>query len=168
MKIVLTGFMGSGKSTVAALLAERLTMPLIDMDSEIVRRAGGMSIPQIFDTFGETHFRDLESQVAASFAGSHSAVISTGGGTPERAENMRALKSARSCVVFLDVPFSTVQQRLAERTDRPLLRDPVKAQELHERRQKIYTQYADLIVSGEKTPEEICREIERFPGVLTQ
>lgn len=161
MKVVLIGFMGSGKSTVSALLADRLAVPLIEMDREIIAEAGGIPIPEIFDRHGEPYFRDLESRVAQRYAGASQAVISAGGGTPERAENMQALKSGKVLTVYLEVSFETVLQRLERDGDRPLLRDRERARALHERRDSLYRSHADLIIDGTRSPEQICEIIEQ-------
>lgn len=162
MKIIIIGFMGSGKSTVSALLAKRLKMPLIEIDQEIINHAGGLTIPQIFDRRGEAGFRELESEIVQRYSSSADAVISAGGGTPERDRNMVVLKSGESRTIYLEVTLDTVLHRLGDQSDRPLLRNPEGARALHQRRQAVYRRYADLIVSGENSPENICAEIEQF------
>ena len=159
-KIALIGFMGSGKSSVAPLLAHRLGCTLVDTDSLILTRSGFTSIPLLFSEKGETAFRDIESEVAQSLRDSKHVVISTGGGIIGRPANMEALKNAGGLVVFLMTSFEEIQRRLAEFEDRPLFKDPKQAAALYQARFPIYTSYADIAVTTDgKTPEQVCSEI---------
>jgi shikimate kinase len=159
-KIALIGFMGSGKSSVAPLLAHKLGCTLIDTDSLILERSGFASIPLLFSDKGEIAFRDIESEVAQSLRDSKHVVISTGGGIIGRPANMEALKNAGGLVVFLMTSFEEIQRRLAGFEDRPLFKDPKQAAALYQARFPIYTSYADIAVTTDgKTPEQVCAEI---------
>lgn len=95
--LVLTGMPGSGKTKMSALLAQRFGLEAVDTDALVVQ-AAGMTIPEIFDRFGEAHFRDLETQAVERAAAQAGAVIATGGGAVLRPRNMEAL--ARTGIVF--------------------------------------------------------------------
>ncbi len=158
MKISIIGFMGSGKSTVSALLAEKLGYPCIEIDHEIVALAGGKSIPQLFEQ-GEEIFRNFESEAVQRASTNSSVVISAGGGTPLRGENVKALRSGDSLIIYLSAQFETIRNRIGSNSERPLFRDQEKARELFEARQTIYRTCADYIVCAEQSPDEICAEI---------
>ncbi len=92
MRVVLTGYRGTGKTTVGRLVADRLGWPFIDTDP-LIEQLAGMPIAQIFQSRGEEYFRDLESQVIADLDKSPQAVISAGGGAILREQNVRHLRS---------------------------------------------------------------------------
>jgi len=117
--IFLTGFMGSGKSTVGRKLAQRLDVPFIDLDEVISTRAGS-SIRDIFACAGESAFRALERQALLDVALSeHDAVVATGGGLPVDPAN-RAVMKACGSVVHLKASFETLAARIPEDRGRPL------------------------------------------------
>jgi len=145
MKIVLIGFMGSGKSSTGAALAEILGVPVIDTDSLALHKSGYPSIKDIFDKEGEAFFRSLEEEVARDLQGEEG-IIATGGGVVVREATMREL-AKDATVVFLDLPFSAIEKRLEGDTSRPLFRDVVAARRLYEGRLPLYERYASLVVS---------------------
>ena len=118
--IVLIGLMGVGKTTVGRRLAARLGLPFVDADQEI-ELAAGMRIAEIFDRFGEDHFRDGERRVIARLIDGTAKVIATGGGAFMN-DATRALILARATAVWLDADLDTLAGRVARRDDRPLLR----------------------------------------------
>lgn len=119
MNIVLIGYRGTGKSVVGDLLALRLGMTYIAMDAAIVNRAGS-SIPEIVETYGWPHFRDLESAEARELAGLDNIIIDTGGGVIERPENIEALQK-NACIFWLKARVSTIVARIQDGTERPAL-----------------------------------------------
>ena len=120
--IVLVGFMGTGKTSVAQKLAERLKMPMIDTD-DIITEGSGTDIPDIFARYGEVYFRDLESAAVCKAAKLEDHVISTGGGVVLRGSNLEMLK--RNGIVFcLTATPAEIWQRVGSETHRPLLQDP--------------------------------------------
>ena len=151
--IVLTGMPGSGKSTLGALLAARLQRPLYDTDAEIVKRAG-MPITEIFRAYGETYFRNLETDVIRELTLRGGAVIATGGGAVLRQENVDALKQ-NGAIVFLDRDPET----LVPTADRPLADDRAKLRALYTARHPIYTAAADLSIAVHGTPEDTAERI---------
>ena len=118
--IVLVGLMGAGKSTVGRRLAMRLGLPFVDADSEI-ETAAGMTITEIFDTFGEPYFRDGERRVIARLIDGTPKVIATGGGAFIN-DDTRALILDQALAVWLDAQPHVLADRVARRDTRPLLR----------------------------------------------
>jgi len=117
--VVLVGFMGTGKSSVGKLVAQRLGFQLVDNDSIIVDRAG-MEITEIFAKFGESTFRDYETRALESLVHLNRCVISTGGGAVLR-EGNRALLKEIGLVVLLTAREEVIYDRVARSTKRPLL-----------------------------------------------
>jgi shikimate kinase len=119
MNIVLIGYRGTGKSEVGAIVADRLKMVCVGMDSEIVRRAG-MSIPEIVEKYGWARFRDMETGVAVDFSTRDHLIIDTGGGVIERPENIAALQ--KNAVIFwLKASVGIIVSRIKGDTQRPAL-----------------------------------------------
>jgi len=144
-KIVLIGFMGSGKSTIAASLAPKLGFDLCEMDTRIVEASGLSSIPAIFQEHGEAYFRALESQVAESLTNIRHVVISTGGGVITNSENMGYLKH-EGLVIYLKATFATVCERIGDISTRPLFQDSSRALSLFTERTPIYESFADVTI----------------------
>lgn len=158
------GPMGSGKTTVGRLVAERLGRPFADTDALIIERAG-CSIPEIFARDGEEGFRRLEAAVLRELPGG--LVVATGGGLVLRPENRDHLK-ATGCTVWLRVPAEELYRRLAQGEGvkrRPLLQgeDPLgKLRAIATAREPLYRQAADIIVeTGGLTPQEAAEAVLR-------
>jgi shikimate kinase len=117
--VVLVGLMGVGKTTIGRRLARRLDVPFVDADHEI-ETAAGMSVSDIFERFGEAHFRDGERRVIARLIDGAPRVIATGGGAFMNADT-RALILAQATAVWLDSDIDTLAERVGRRNDRPLL-----------------------------------------------
>lgn len=118
--IVLVGLMGAGKTTVGRRLAQRLKLPFVDADAEI-ETAAGMSISEIFERFGEPHFRDGERRVIARLIDGRAKVIATGGGAFLN-EATRALILDQAIAVWLDAEPRVLADRVRRRDTRPLLK----------------------------------------------
>ncbi|MBT2185604.1 shikimate kinase [Sphingobium nicotianae] len=118
--LVLVGLMGVGKSTIGRRLAARLGLPFVDADDEI-ERAAGMSIQEIFDTYGEAPFRDGERRVIARLIDGTPKVIATGGGAFVNDET-RALILERATAIWLDANIDILVERVSRRDGRPLLK----------------------------------------------
>ncbi len=158
MKLILIGFMGSGKTTVAKNLGEKLNLKVIEMDDLIVKRSG-KSISRIFNEDGETRFRELETKVAKSLAKKDKCIISTGGGVVINKININHLKE-NGKMIFLKTSFLEITKRLKNDNNRPLFKNKKMAKKLFIFRQGLYKKYADLIVSTDgKSVEEITYEI---------
>ena len=120
--IVLVGFMGTGKTSVGQKLSARLQMPIIDTD-DIIGADSGMAISDIFARYGESHFRDLETEAVHKAATLENHVISTGGGVVLRESNLEMLK--RNGFVFcLTATPEEIWRRVGSETHRPLLQGP--------------------------------------------
>ena len=110
-RLVLTGFMGAGKTTVGHLLAVRLNWEFLDLDAYIESRSG-LSVPSIFSIHGEAHFRQLESMALASALGRSRLVLALGGGAPEVLTNRLLLEQTpATSTIFLDAPFPALFDR---------------------------------------------------------
>ncbi len=161
--IILTGFMGSGKTTVGLKLSYKLRMPVEDTDKYIEQREG-RSISKIFEEDGEGYFRALETKILEEFRDKEfTRIISVGGGTPVNPVNREILKQCGT-VVYLRVRPETVYERLKNDTTRPLLQceDPLgKIQSLLDARKEAYEECADIIIDvDEKNIEDVLTELE--------
>lgn len=166
-RIVLTGFMGSGKSTVGAMLAERLGWTFLDLDSEIEARCG-MSVPEIFTQKGEAHFRQQEAAALAAVLGRSPVVIALGGGAPETHENRMLLQQAPATTVFfLDAPFHVLHGRCLDQqasesatAARPLLADPEAAEaRFHTRRGHYAGVATHQVDTSALSPQEVLQSM---------
>ena len=151
--IVLIGFMGAGKSTVARTLGEWFDMDIVEMD-ELISERQGMSIPEIFEKHGEEYFRNLETNLLIELQKASRTIISCGGGAAMRSQNVSEMKK-NGYVVLLE--------RVKENDDRPLLKNHKNVEyiaELMEKRREKYETAADLIVqTDKKNVQEICKEM---------
>jgi shikimate kinase len=118
-RIILIGFMGSGKSTVGKLLATSLDYQYLDTDT-LIEKQEAMSVADIFAKNGEAYFRALESGVVKSLNGYENTVIATGGGMPVFENNMDLLRQA-GVTVFLQVGVHTIYDRISKDKTRPLV-----------------------------------------------
>lgn len=156
--IVLVGLMGVGKSTIGRRLATRLGLPFVDADAEI-ETASGLTVAEIFERFGEAHFRDGERRVIARLIEGAPKVVATGGGAFIQ-DDTRALILARATAVWLDADLPTLIDRVARRSHRPLLKDRDAGQVLAELaavRNPIYAQ-APIHISSKPSPHEVTVE----------
>jgi shikimate kinase len=161
-RVVLVGPPGSGKSTVAALLAGRLGLASRDTDDDVTRTAG-QSIADIFLEHGEETFRALESRTVRAALEEHEGVLAVGGGAVLDAE-VRELLTGHT-VVFLDVSITDAAPRIGFNRDRPLLLGNVRGQwvQLMQARRPFYDQVATVRVDTDgKTPEEVADEVLRL------
>lgn len=161
--LILTGFMGVGKSSVGRVLAGKLRCPFIDLDAEIVAKAG-CSINEIFAKDGETAFRILESACLEHVLHRGGAVIATGGGAVNTDAN-RSLMRASGVVVNLTASFDRIMERLLGATNRPLYagNDPAKrAKALMEQREQFYNDADIRIDTDGKSVEDVAAEILEY------
>lgn len=152
--IVLVGMMGVGKSTVGRRLASRLGAPFIDADEEI-EKAAGMTIAEMFERYGEAHFRDGERRVISRLMDGVPKIIATGGGAFMQDET-RALILDHATAVWMDADIDILVDRVSRREGRPLLkdRDPrVVLTELAELRNPVYA-LAPIHVKSAAAPHE--------------
>lgn len=168
MKIILSGYMGSGKTAVGNELSKKSGLPFLDLDEEISRREG-REIPEIFENSGEIYFRRKESEVLEELLESQEDyVLSLGGGTPCYGKNLQLLQNHTEVkMVYLKTGLEELTNRLfAERNQRPLI-SHLKTRELLEdfirkhlfERTYYYNQSDLIIATDDKSPEEIVKEI---------
>jgi len=158
-RIVLTGFMGAGKSTVGRLLAAEIGWTFLDLDAHLEARSGA-TVPELFERHGEPHFRRLESSALASALRQPQLVLALGGGAPETLTNRLLLEQTPGTLtIFLDAPFATLFDRCmlqalnpavsvapTRDVDRPNLRDPEAARTRFDLRHPLYRRLARLTV----------------------
>ncbi|HVZ67584.1 MAG TPA: shikimate kinase [Patescibacteria group bacterium] len=160
--IVLIGFMGSGKTVLAEMLAKKLKMKFVEMNDLVLKKSGRKSINDIFDKDGETHFRELEIEVAKELRDVENAVIATGGGVIVNRIVLDYL-SENGYVIYLRVGFNEAKRRLKDFNDRPNFRDPRYARKLYNFRKTLYRSYADDYVrTDKKTLDEVADEITQL------
>ena len=167
-RIVLTGFMGAGKSTVGLLLAERTGWDFLDLDTHL-ETTTRKSARVLFDALGETGFRQLESDLWASALQRSQAIIAPGGAVIDKAANQSVLReSVGSFIVFLDAPFQTLigrclqQEQQAGATYRPLLHKTEIARARFEERRVLYANHAQQVIDvAHQSPELVAQEIWR-------
>ncbi len=160
-RLVLTGFMGVGKSTVGPLLAERLGWTFLDLDTHIEERSAA-TIPDLFRREGEPGFRRLESTALASALRRPATVLALGGGAPETLTNRLLLEQTPgTLVLFLDASFPTLFDRcMLQNIDRPVLADPATAQARFAQRQPMYRRLArHTIDTTDRTPQSVADTI---------
>ena len=165
MKIVLIGYMGSGKSTVARQLARKLDLPFTDLD-DYITASEKLSIKEIFETKGEIYFRLQESKYLKQLlADENDGVLALGGGTPCYGNNMEVIKEA-SRSFYLKAGIKTICQRLRnEKAQRPLIAsldeeqlNEFVAKHLFERR-NFYEQAGVIISVDNKSVTELVHEL---------
>ena len=162
MNIVLCGMMGAGKTTIGIKIAEITGKRWYDTDGVIVDKYGKIS--DIFEYYGEPHFRKLETEVVKELSQKDELVISTGGGLVLKKEN-NALLQQNGKIIFLRASLETLAKRLHVDGTRPLLQTSTESirdrlSRLMQERMPIYEHVADYIVDVDgKTPEAIAEEI---------
>ncbi|MET9609126.1 shikimate kinase [Streptomyces sp. NPDC006512] len=157
--VVLVGPMGSGKSTVGGLLAERLGVPYRDTDADIVA-AQGRAISDLFVDEGEPYFRELERRAVAAAVAEHTGVLALGGGAVLD-EGTRGLLTGLP-VAYLSMDVEEAVRRVGLGAARPLLAVNPRRQwrELMEARRHLYTEVARVVVAtDDRTPEEVAQAV---------
>lgn len=153
--IVLVGLMGCGKSSIGRRLATALALHFVDADDEI-ERAAGKSIPEIFEDYGESYFRDGERRVIARLLNNGPQVLATGGGAYMNAETRQAIRE-HGVSIWLKAELPVLMKRVMRRSNRPLLKaaDPeAKMRELMALRYPVYAE-ADLTIETREVAHEI-------------
>ncbi|MDR1094313.1 MAG: shikimate kinase [Clostridiales bacterium] len=166
--IVLTGMMGTYKTSAGKMLADRLDMHFMDTDA-FFEFEYGMKIADCFKEHGEEAFRDLEAKIVDRVYYFENTVIATGGGVPERDDSMEKLKRY-GLIVLLTCGHKELARRLKREKNRPLLKGPFKARALKKiaaRRRERYHKYADIVIdntglSPAETVDRIQEEILKF------
>ncbi len=166
--IILIGFMGVGKGTVARAFAKKYGVYAIDTD-DLIESKTNKEVKQIFAKKGEKHFRKLEQQTADWIEASVTGTLISCGGGFYHVNNLDRLGT----VVLLDASFEWIHTRLktaknseAKLAKRPLFQEPRRAKKLYKERECAYKKVADVIVNVEgKNRDEICKEIAQKCGI---
>lgn len=156
LNLILVGMPGSGKSRVGRALARRMKRPFVDVDEEIVRRAG-KSIPEIFSEDGEAAFRDLEHRAICDICREKGAVIATGGGAVLREDNVRAMRqNGRVLMLLRELDKLSMDGR-------PLSKSREELRAMWLRREPKYRAAADAVIDNNAAPETaVARAEEAF------
>ncbi|MFJ6209927.1 shikimate kinase [Lysinibacillus sp. NPDC092081] len=169
-KIYLVGFMGCGKSALGRRLSYLLKMPYYDMDHEIVRQQG-MTIPQIFEKYGEARFREIETEFLKKFR-DEACIISTGGGVAVNAENRKIMRRS-GLVFFLDATFEDIYIRIQHDPNRPIVQSSTKEEleKLYHYRRRFYREAGHIQVLTERRTirqilEYLVFQVKRLKGEL--
>ena len=173
--VFLTGFMGSGKSTIGPILANTLGFDYVDVD-KIIEEKAEKGIIDIFATVGEQAFRSVERQTLQEVSSLDAAVVSLGGGTIANEENFELIHR-NGVIIYLQLSPEEILNRVQRRTDRPMLKDdegkPLSGAELDTRirellnlREQFYSR-ADIIVPADRkkvgaTVDEIVKKLRRM------
>jgi shikimate kinase len=158
--IIITGFMGTGKTVVAKELAQKLKMEFIDMD-RIIEEGRGMSIADIFARYGENYFREQENKLVKELSQKENTVIATGGGTLLSSDNARIL-SQRGQIICLYADSQTIYNRVKRKNNRPLLKGENVLSEINrllKERKKVYNNFAIKIDTTNLSIQEVTNKI---------
>jgi len=167
--VILTGFMGTGKTSLGKLLATKLGRPFVDIDKKIETEQK-LSIPKIFELYGEEHFRELERAAVKELSERRGLIIATGGGTIKDEENLRLLKDSGVMICLTTEP-EEIFARTARRGERPVLDgggnerlETIK--KLLAERKKFYDRADYQVDTTNWSPiqiiDDICRYIRKF------
>ena len=160
--IIITGFMGAGKTAVAAALARMLACPMIDLD-DLIREREGRTAQMIIEADGEAYFREIESAALHDVLENVEArVIALGGGAWTISHNRALIREHNGLTVWLDAPFELCWQRIENQSEarRPLARDPDRARALYDARLSTYRKAERRIeINADKSAERIAAEI---------
>ena len=162
--IFIVGSMGSGKTSIGKMLAKNNNLSFLDTDHEIIRSCG-YSIPDIFEEFGEEHFRGLETEQLRKMNAMENHVVSTGGGIILRDDNQKLMKDL-GIIIFLDININSQIDRVKNRKNRPLLNNKSLKDNLlslKKIRDPIYKNISNYIidVSG-KERDQVINEIQKI------
>ena len=154
MNIILIGFMGSGKSTVAKSLSELLNLPFLEMDDLVYQKTNTQNMDEVFALGGEILLRETEIEIAKEYAEKKNGIISTGGGVILNKITLDYFKKTGGKVIFLNARFDTIVKRLEGTNSRPLFKEIKSAQKLYHFRLPMYFHYADVVIDVDSKPVE--------------
>ena len=160
--VFLVGFMGSGKTTVGRLLAQRMAWKFVDLDA-LIEEAEGKTVAEIFSLAGEPAFRRREQELLRRMvqempqAGGR--VVALGGGTFAQPANLELLRRAQAITIWLECPVEQLLMRCALMANRPLFRDESSFRKLYEERLPTYRQASFTVHSGPGDPRDVVQQI---------
>jgi shikimate kinase len=159
-RLILTGFMGAGKSTVGAILAKDMGWRFLDLD-HVIEAASGLTIPEIFRDHGEANFRERERQALQELNSQDQLVLALGGGAIE-SQPTRALlfETPGTCLIFLDAPLRELLVRCrVEDKVRPLLAAPEALEDRFYRRLPHYRNAHITVVTSGLAPQQVADQV---------
>lgn len=163
MNLVLIGFMGAGKSTVAKHLSLQLSLPLVEMDELVYQYTRCKTMDEVFAKGGEILLRETEIAIAKDYASKHPYVLSTGGGVVLNQLALEYLKKKGGKLIFLNTSFHEIIKRLEGDSSRPLFQNAQEAKKLYDFRLPLYLHYADHIVTTDsRSAEEVSFTIQNI------
>jgi shikimate kinase len=164
--VFLVGFMGSGKTTVGRLLAQRMAWKFADLDT-LIEQAEGRSVAEIFSRAGEPAFRRREQEllrrVVQEMPQAGGRVVALGGGTFAQTANLELLQRAGAITIFLECPVEQLLLRCALMANRPLFRDEASFRRLYEERLPSYRQASFTVETGTGEPSAVVHRILALP-----
>ena len=158
--LVLVGLMGAGKSTIGKRVAQMLGVPFVDADTEI-EAASRMTIPELFDRYGEPEFRDLERRVIRRILRTGPKVLATGGGAFMNEQTRKAITRA-GVSVWLKAELDVLMERVSRKGNRPLLKTAnprATMQELMDKRYPVYAQSDITVISRDEKKDVMAGEV---------
>ncbi len=161
--IVLTGFMGAGKTSVGKRLKEITGIEMVDTD-DMIEEDASMPISEIFEKFGEPYFRELEKKAVAKASALENRIIVTGGGAVLKEENIKNLRK-NGKIVYLHAPPEVLYKQVKDETQRPLLQVDVllkKIRELLEYRAPFYANNDFVIDTSNMSVDEVAEEVVKL------
>lgn len=160
MKIILIGFMGSGKTSVAKKLKQLFKLPILEMDEIVFQKTNSTNMHEVFAKGGEALLRETELAISEEHAKINHHIVSTGGGAGLNSDILQNLKGENGRIFFLKASFDVIAERLADDSLRPLFKNSNEAESMYHNRQPIYIKHADHVIDvDDKTLEEIAHEI---------
>jgi shikimate kinase len=159
-RLILTGFMGAGKSTVGAILARDLGWQFLDLD-DVIEASSGLTVPEIFRHHGEANFRERERQALQQLNSQDRLVLALGGGAIE-SEPTRALlfETPGTCLIFLDAPLPELLARCrVEEKVRPLLAEPEALEDRLHRRLPHYRNAHITVITTGLAPQQVADQV---------
>lgn len=163
MNIVLIGFMGSGKSTVAMALSQLLDFAVLEMDELVYRQTNTQNMHEVFTKGGELLLRQTEIAIAQEYASKERFIISTGGGVVLNKIVLDYFKEAGGKVIFLNARFEQILKQLEGDDSRPLFKELKSAKKLYDFRLPLYLNYADEVIGVDfLSPKEIAVKIKEM------
>jgi len=165
MNIVLTGFMGSGKSTCGKMLADITGMKFIDTD-KLIEEKTGFTVSDIFTHYGEKKFREIESNVIEEVSNMDGCVIATGGGAVMSSQNMDNLRK-KGKIIYLHISYDMAMERTGKNIEtRPLIHKGKDIKKIYTDRQELYKKN-DFEINADKKIPEVMKTLTEILEILT-
>jgi len=163
MNIILIGFMGSGKTTVAKSVSELLGLSCVEMDDLVYQKTNTRTMQEVFDLGGELLLRETEIALSKEYALKNKLIISTGGGVVLNKIIFDYFQKQKCLIIFLRAKFTTLAKRLKGDVQRPLFQHLPTAKKMYQFRLPLYLHYADQVIDvDDLTPEQIAQNIGKL------